>query len=232
MNAWRRLAKQNQPQHERQQLVVKSLSSLFMVAGILLIGLVAIYYAYSKVAQSRFEGWMNELKPSQNAGSPLVEEPQVFLPTEPAKSPPGQKALPAIRIVISSIGVDAKVVELGTKYENGQLVWETADHAVGHHLGTANPGEIGNIVMSGHISSPVKGEGSVFKRLPEIKLGDEVILYTTVEQFRYQVTNIKVVLPSEVSVMSPTPEPTLTLITCVPDYVYSHRLVVTAKPYP
>lgn len=139
---------------------------------------------------------------------------------------------PATRIVIPSIGVDSKVVEIGTKYnEKGELVWETAAFAVGHHQDTANPGEAGKIVMSGHISSPLSHEGDVFRRLPEIELGDEITLYTLKDEFRYRVTETDVVLPTEVNIMDPSSEPTLILITCVPDWVYTHRLVVTAKPY-
>ncbi|HLC30710.1 MAG TPA: sortase, partial [Dehalococcoidia bacterium] len=66
-------------------------------------------------------------------------------------------------------------------------------------------------------------------RLPDVKLGDTVILYTPVRGLAYQVVGKKVLLPEETSVLNPTPDETLTLITCVPDFVYSHRLIVTAK---
>lgn len=136
---------------------------------------------------------------------------------------------PASRIIIPSIEVDSRVVELGIVFEDGEWQWERPVHAVGHLKGTADPGRSGNIVMSGHISSPVRGEGQVFKRLPEIKLNDVVVLYTPVRGFAYQVVGKKVVLPSDVDVLKPTPDETLTLITCVPDFIYSHRLIVTAK---
>lgn len=136
---------------------------------------------------------------------------------------------PANRIIIPAIEVDSRVVELGIVFEDGEWQWERPVHAVGHLKGTADPGQPGNIVMSGHISSPIRGEGQVFKRLPEIKLDDVVVLYTPIRAFAYQVVAKKVVLPTELSVLKPTPDETLTLITCVPDYIYSHRLIVTAK---
>lgn len=132
------------------------------------------------------------------------------------------------RLVIPSIGLDSKVVAVETVYDRqGRLVWQTANHAVGYHLGTGFPGEPGNIVLSGHISHPT--EGSVFKRLPDVKVGDGIILFTLGDAYLYQVVDTKVVLPSETSVMDPTSDETLTLITCVPDGVYSHRLIVVAK---
>ena len=123
------------------------------------------------------------------------------------------------------------MVELGTvRNEKGELVWETAKHAVGHHAGSANPGESGNVVMSGHISSPIRGEGNVFSRLPDLAVGETVVVETAGDIHRYRVTDRRLVEPSEISVMGPTTTPNLTLITCFPDLIYSHRLVVTAVP--
>jgi LPXTG-site transpeptidase (sortase) family protein len=132
---------------------------------------------------------------------------------------------------IPSIGVDSPVVELGTVLdEKGQWVWETPKHAVGHHRGTAGPGEAGNMVLSGHISSPVRGEGNVFAALPRVKLGDELVVETKRGRFLYRVVTRRVVEPDAVDVMAPTEAAMATLITCYPDWVYSHRLVLTAEP--
>ena len=128
-----------------------------------------------------------------------------------------------------SYEIDSKVIEIGFSYENGELVWERAVHAVGHVRGTANPGETSNVVMAGHLSSYIRGEGDVFRKLPEVKPGDEVWLYSAAGKFIYQVVKRDIVTPDNVEVMAPTAEPTLTLITCWPGYVYSHRLVITAR---
>lgn len=152
-------------------------------------------------------------------------------PYKPSVSSPARMP-PADRIVIPRIGVDSKVVHLGVREERGSWVWETPDHAVGHHAGTANPMEGSNTVLSGHISSPVKGEGSVFSRLPEMEVGDWVHVQTGLGILPYMVEEIKLVGPADTWVMYPTGAETLTLITCYPDLVYTHRLVVTARPLP
>ncbi len=103
----------------------------------------------------------------------------------------------------------------------------TAPFAVGQHKGLAGPGQNGNMVLSGHISSPA--EGAVFHSLPELKVGEGVIVGTDERQYLYRVTDVKTVTPDQVSVLDQTPDPTVTLITCVPDGIYSHRLVVTAR---
>jgi sortase A len=116
------------------------------------------------------------------------------------------------------------VIPLNTKVDKGSTVWETAAFAVGHHRGSANPGELGNLVLSGHISS--LHEGAVFKRLPEIKVGDGVIVATALQHFVYVAREVHVVKPSAIEVLNPTANAVATLITCVPDGVYSHRLVI------
>lgn len=106
-------------------------------------------------------------------------------------------------------------------------MWETAPYVVGHHKGTANPGEPGNVVLSGHISSI--REGAIFKRLPEVEVRDAVILVTDDRNYIYQVVDKKTVEPTDIGVMFSSGEKLLTLITCVPDGVYTHRLVITAR---
>ncbi|MDO8691799.1 MAG: sortase [Dehalococcoidia bacterium] len=136
---------------------------------------------------------------------------------------------PAVRIIIPSINVDSRIVDIKPILQDGEWQWETPKNAVGHLVGTGQPGESTNTVFAGHIDSPQRGEGDVFHRLPEIKLGDTVIVYTQVRALAYQVTGTKVVLPEEVSVLNPTKDETVTLITCVPDFIYDHRLIVIAK---
>src|SRR6266849_1470281 len=146
----------------------------------------------------------------------------------PSGKPPIAAALPARRLVIPTLGLDSKVIQLGTKLDRrGQLAWETAPFAVGQHKGLAGPGQNGNMVLSGHISSP--NEGAVFHSLPDLKVGEGVIVGTEERQYLYRVVDVKTVTPDELSVLDQTPDPTVTLITCVPDGIYSHRLVVTAR---
>ncbi|MSQ14890.1 MAG: class D sortase [Dehalococcoidia bacterium] len=203
--------------------LVGVISSLLMISGAALTAVSFLYVVYSGQAQVQ----LKNIEATQSN----VSEPAFMLPVPQYPNLLPNTAPDVQWISIPSIDVDSATVELGTKLDNnGALVWETPDHAVGHHRGTANPGETGNVVMSGHISSPVRGEGNVFRRLPEITVGDDVLVTTPLGQFHYQVVQKKIVLPDEVSVMDPTPEPVLTLITCVPDLVYSHRLVVISRP--
>jgi sortase A len=123
----------------------------------------------------------------------------------------------AVRIQVPAIGIDAPVVQ-----GDG---WEQLKKGVAQHLGTANPGENGNVVLSAH--DDIFGE--IFRYLDKLKPGDEVILYTNQRQYVYAVTDTKIVEPSEVSVMAPTAKPVVTLISCYPYLIDKQRIVVRAK---
>lgn len=155
-------------------------------------------------------------------------EAEMHVVPVPTGNRPVAAALPARRVIIPTIGLDSKVIQLGTKLDRkGQIAWETAPFAVGQHKGLAGPGQNGNMVLSGHISSP--NEGGIFHSLPDVQVGHGVIVSTDERQYLYRVVDVKIVTPDKVEVLDQTPDATATLLTCVPDGIYSHRLVVTAR---
>jgi len=126
----------------------------------------------------------------------------------------------ATRIQIPAIGVDAPVVEGDD--------WETLKRGAGHHVGSANPGERGNCVISAH--NDIFGE--IFRDLPELSLGDEVVVHTASRAHHYAVTQKRVIEPTEVDVMESTSSPILTLVSCYPYGIDTHRIVVVAELKP
>ncbi|GAB4505980.1 MAG: hypothetical protein Kow00123_01180 [Anaerolineales bacterium] len=120
------------------------------------------------------------------------------------------------RIVIPAINVDARVVE-----GDG---WEQLKKGAGHHIGSANPGERGNCVISAH--NDIYGE--IFRDLHKLELEDEIIVYAGSQPYRYKVVAKRIIEPTQVEVMDPTPDPILTLITCYPYRIDTHRIVVIA----
>lgn len=93
--------------------------------------------------------------------------------------------------------------------------------------GTTDIGEIGNTAISAHRSHTY---GRNFNRLNEVENGDIVIISTTDADYTYEVFNIQVVEPDDVSLLKKSKtESILTLITCHPLYTASHRLIVQAR---
>ncbi|MDI6768652.1 MAG: class D sortase [Anaerolineales bacterium] len=123
----------------------------------------------------------------------------------------------AIRIQIPAIQVDAPVVQ--------GVGWDQLKKGVGQYIGSANPGQTGNLVLSGH--NDVYGE--VFRRLDELEPGDTIITFTINRQYVYVVSGRQIVEPTQVEIMAPTSDPTLTLISCYPYLIDNKRIVVFAK---
>ncbi|MGI8586082.1 MAG: sortase [Chloroflexia bacterium] len=152
-----------------------------------------------------------------------------------------EHAKPPTKVEIPSVGINAPVVPVGWEMIPGKSGqdssrWKVAEYAAGHHDGTANPGQVGNVVISGHVD----WKGEVFKNLHEVKRGDEVHIYTDDREYLYIVQDIQYVLEDGATdaqkrqnarFMDPTPDQTLTLITCFPYGIDDHRLIVIAKPY-
>ena len=140
----------------------------------------------------------------------------------------------ATRVIIPAIGLDSAIVELNVRWDGPNLQWETADSVVGHHVGSPNPGEQGNAVFSGHINSPFRGEGSIFRRLPEVasilREGRtvDIVLEADGTRYLYRATSTDVLLPADVEVFRKVDTPSLTLVTCVPATHYTHRFLVNA----
>jgi sortase A len=102
--------------------------------------------------------------------------------------------------------------------------WEVSPMDVGHHQGTANPGEIGNVVLAGHRDI----NSALFRELDRLQPGDEVFVSNNLREYRYVVTESFVVGPTHAEVMDPTGDKRVTLITCTPIGLATQRLVVTA----
>jgi len=121
------------------------------------------------------------------------------------------------RLSIPSIDLDAIVVE-GTNSRQLAI-------APGHMTDTAAPGENGNAVITAH-------RDTFFRHIYELNSGDQIVVRRGGKSFQYLVEKKFVVKPSDVSVLRPTNDARLTLVTCYPTYYVGpapERLVVTAK---
>ncbi|MBA8956865.1 sortase A [Actinomadura namibiensis] len=103
----------------------------------------------------------------------------------------------------------------------------------GHYPGTARPGEVGNMVVSGHRTT----YGAPFRRVDELVRGDEIHVGTAAGTHVYRVTGRRVVRPDAMEVILPVPgrpgraprRRLLTLTTCHPEFSAAYRLVVSAE---
>ncbi len=216
----------------------KIISLVLILTGLISIAAGAFYWEQEKEILESSSLIITEPlttpEPSPSIAASPTPQPSPFKNVYPTRAPK------PVKIVIPKIGVNAPVVEVGIKLvhtERGLVAqWETADYAAGHHSTSANPGENGNIVISGH--NNIKGK--VFQRLWELRPGDRVLLFNAEgEGFIYEVKKVLIVREKGASeeqrranarYIGPTPDETLTLITCWPPHGNSHRVIVIAKP--
>ncbi|MDE3090651.1 MAG: sortase [Chloroflexota bacterium] len=124
------------------------------------------------------------------------------------------------RIVISAVNIDWPVVEGDS--------WEELKQGIGHRVGSANPGERGNLILSGH--DDVYGEP--FRDLEKLNVGKDVLVYAGATTFRYIIKARRVIAPNDLSVLAPSKTPIITLITCTPYRVDTNRLVLIGELAP
>ncbi len=181
---------------KRPRNLRRSLSSLSIGAGLLLIAIYLVPTVYGTVmshlalAQFRASGASNRLWDSAR-----IRAYQRSL----AVSFPAPEAI----LRVPKAAIEVPILE-GTD----DLI---LNRGVGHIPGTSLPGHSGNIAITGH-------RDGFFRSLKDIVAGDTIEVVRHNQTDRYLVRNIKIVLPSDTSVLNQTDDSTLTLITCYPFY--------------
>jgi sortase A len=85
------------------------------------------------------------------------------------------------------------------------------NRGLGWIMGTARPGENGNVGIAGH-------RDGFFRGLKDIVVGDTMELGTLDQRATYVVDQIEIVTPEQVEVLRPRAAPAITLVTCYPFY--------------
>lgn len=163
-----------------------------------------------------------------------------FFVHAPAGSGLEDPAIPD-RIVIPAIGLDAPVVVADFNYT--EIEGETFDqwlapseYAAGWHPNSALLGELGNTVINGHHNE----YGKVFEKIVDLKVGDEIEVYSKGRKFVYVVANPPMKLLelyqnvetrlNNARWLAHTDDERLTLVTCWPPLSNTYRVIVVARP--
>ena len=109
---------------------------------------------------------------------------------------------------------------------------DTLQKGLGHLYGSALPtgGKGFHSVITGHTGLTTS---TLFDNLSDVKVGDAIYVSTFGERMKYKVYDIEVVLPDETDSLRADPErDLLTLVTCTPYGINTHRLLVHAERVP
>ena len=211
---------------------MKRLSTWLIIAGIILIMIPLAGRLYTDYRQEQlYQDYLEQSEDAQQSYEQLEETwqdlPDDAAATEPAIESgedagiePGPAYEPVVlgRVKIPKIDENLLLVE-GVTAKDLKL-------GAGHIPGTAMPGEVGNTAIAGHRNYTF---GSYFNRLDELAEGDLIIVEYGKQNFTYEVYEKLVVLPEETSVINQSKtHKVLTLITCTPVRVATHRLIIHA----
>ncbi len=180
--------------------ILSGLSVLLLLGGVALVGYPFATNMWTDRIQARLE---------DQIASPELQQAYRERKVETGDS--------LTRIKIPALGVDTVVVE--------GITPSALRAGAGHYPQTALPCENGNVSIAGHRTT----YGRPFGNVDQLKAGDTIELTTPIGGCVYQVSRAPwVVAPSELSVIDPTGERSLTLTTCHPKGSAAQRLIVRA----
>jgi LPXTG-site transpeptidase (sortase) family protein len=144
-------------------------------------------------------------------------------------------ATDTITISIPSIDVEANVVTAYIARLPEGRTWDLRQlgSSVARLDSTGQIGQTGNTVLAGH-SELSNRRQSVFYNLGNVQTGSEISVNMNGVEYRYTVIGIQNIPITELSVLYPTSDERLTLLTCDPaSYeastgIYTRRIAVTA----
>ena len=175
---------------------MKWVQRLFILIGIICLGLYGFYTVQARIEQSMLEKELYRPRPLEPSPAPhkfSLQEGDLF----------GRLEVPRLNLSVMVMeGIDDKTLRLGA----------------GHVPGTP-------LAFAAH-------RDTFFRPLKDIKVDDTIRLTTLEGQTNYRVTNTKIVLPSDTSVLDETSDKTLVLVTCYPFYYIGpapKRFIVEAE---
>jgi len=191
----------------------KWIGILLIFIGIaIVIAALSMRYEANKVQQAMLEDFKKNIqKTDEKLGANESTKIEDKTPSEVKQGTIGIISIPKIEVNVAlSEGVDV----------------ETLKYAVGHFTGTPMTGKKGNFCVAGHRSYAYN---EYFNRLDELTIGDKISVTTLGGEFIYEVYESKVVRPEETSVLDNTESSEITLVTCTPIRVATHRLIVKGR---
>ncbi len=148
---------------------------------------------------------------------------------------PAVQATEGITLSIPALNIDTSVVTVYLAVFPEGVTWDVSRlrRSVGRLDGTSTFGQAGNTVLAGHSELSNRRAG-VFRNLGNLQGGSEIIINVNGTEYRYSVIGIQNVDIYDMSVIYPSSDERLTLITCDPNSYnaatgyYDRRLAVTA----
>lgn len=126
------------------------------------------------------------------------------------------------RVIIPAMGLNQPILE-GPIYQQYQIL----NKGIWRWPASSTPDRGGNTVLIGHRFTYTDPQG-VFYFLNKVHVHDELAVFWSGIAYKYRVSSIRVIAPSNTAIENPTKQAQLTLFTCTPLWLPKNRLVVVA----
>jgi sortase A len=219
------------PPVRRPRRVLRALSSVLIVAGVLLLADAAttllwqepVSAVYTRLQQGQLADELAELEraplePVEQRALQQIEDPERRLAFRARALQRRVEPGDAVgRIVLPEIGVSEVVVH-GTG--TGDL-----RKGPGHYPDTPLPGEHGTVAVAGHRTT----YGAPFRHLDELESGDRIDMVMPYGRFTYRVERTRIVPPTALWVTDRVGYDRLVLSACHPLYSAAQRIIAFAR---
>ncbi len=223
---------------QKKSVMRKNLARVLIIAGIAVIAAATCIEAYRYPWGTLFgsisdESSVPDPKPIVFTGEDAnsVLESVDGAPTESPSNDgqveagvlPGNESADAPSSVYVQLGI-MKIPKLNVSQYVLEGTQRQMRYGVGHVIGTGGIGEPGNCAIAGHNTTS-------FRYLYKLSVDDSVVFKVNDNVYTYSVYDSFAVLPDETWVLNDIDgeDYALTLITCTPYLVSSHRLIVRAR---
>lgn len=175
------------------------------------------------VSKETLSNWKEKNKAYQTEGIKIQSDP--FDDSDVAHSTPEYRKKHYIGLLtIPNLGIEVSLFDT----TNSQLLQMGATVLDGTSMPVGGKGN--HSVISAHNGIPQR---KLFTGLEEIKKGDQFLIMINNQSLAYQVTKLTIVEPTDTSVLKSDPDKDLvTLVTCTPYTINTHRLLVTGERVP
>lgn len=141
-------------------------------------------------------------------------------------------------ISIPSLGINRLPVQANVESSSAEVYNQVLNYSLAHFKSTGLPiSDVkNNIVIYGHSASPTYNPRPsdpmvAFSFLPDLQVGDTIIIEIEGETYTYQMFKSKIVEPNDTSIITGTSgKGTLTLFTCFPLGSDAKRYTAVARP--
>ncbi|GEM_PF-1340060 len=199
--------------------IIHAAATILIIAGVAMIGYPIFLRIQARLEQSRLEKAFNDRTEIPHIDASDDEDNQQT-PEWVEPSLPQWDEFPPTQLEIAAIDLSVQIVAVSDM----GIFARKLNHPPSYYPQSVFPGEAGNLLIAGHRGGPA----GFFRRLNELKPGDEIILRAPGVDYCYEVEEVFIVEPTQVEVIAPLDYAAITLTTCqrVGKVTSAKRLIV------